>query len=231
MLGFVWFTKQYQFFEIFYKYMRLRSVLLSFYYRERTFAFDTTVFSKNNSYFDGFWQTEKYFIEIADELRKEITLISPLSIYSQGIKDEIQKVNAVSMHVRRGDLISDPNMASIHGSCSIEYYKKAIIEITNRVSMPHFFIFSDDYEWAVENFKFLKYPYTCINNSADKNYEDLILMSLCKHHIIPNSSFGWWGAWLNPSKDKVVVAPKQWFANAPKNNTRDLLPSNYVIIK
>lgn len=110
----------------------------------------------------------------------------------------------------------------------MQYYQKAIEYIAQRVDSPHFFIFSDDYEWSVENFKFLQFPYTCISNGADKNYEDMTLMSQCQYHIIANSSFSWWGAWLDPRKDKIVIAPKQWFANAPKNDTKDLLPDTWI---
>ncbi len=228
MFGFVWIVRHYKFFNFFYKYIRFKKVLMPFYYPERTFAFDPAVFSKNNTYFRGFWQTEKYFKDISDELRRELTLVSPMSNYSQKINTEIKKTNAISLHVRRAELVTNPVMTAFHGFCPPEYYEKAIEYIASKVESPHFFIFSDDYEWSKNHFKTLKYPYTCVKNKADKNYEDLMLMAQCKHHIIPNSSFGWWGAWLNQSKNKMVIAPKQWFANAPKSDTRDLLPNNYV---
>jgi hypothetical protein len=120
-------------------------------------------------------------------------------------------------------------MTAFHGYCSPEFYNEAIKRVVKELPSPHFFIFSDDYEWVVEHFKSLPYPYTCIKNSADKNYEDLHLMSKCHRHIISNSSFGWWGAWLNPRKDKVVIAPSRWFA-AAKNDTRDLLPHGWIKI-
>ena len=179
-------------------------------------------------YLDGWWQTEKYFEEIGDELRKEITLIKPLSSYSKEIQDKIQNTNAISLHVRRADMVIDPHMANFHGTCTIDYYNKAIEFISKSVSSPHFFVFSDDYNWSVEHFKSIKYETTIIKNGADKNYEDIILMSKCKHHIIANSSFSWWGAWLNPNKNKIVIAPKKWFANAPKTNTKDLIPNNWI---
>ncbi len=229
MMGFVWLRRHYSFFDYIYGHLKHKGFSIPFYYREKMFAFDSSALSQKDSvYFDGFWQTEKYFKDIGDELRKELTLKNPLSPYSQGISDEIQKTNAVSLHVRRTVFVSDPAISSFHGACSIDYYKKAIDYITKNVPSPHFFIFSDDYEWSAENFKWLPHPYTCVKNGVDKNYEDIILMSRCKNHIIANSSFSWWGAWFNPNKDKIVIAPKKWFANAPKNNTIDLLPEEWV---
>ncbi|MEN9524276.1 MAG: hypothetical protein RL536_345 [Candidatus Parcubacteria bacterium] len=227
--GFVWLKRHKKIFNFLYKYIRLKSKLMPFYYPEKTFGYDPDVFFKGkNTYFDGFWQTEKYFKNIESEIRKEVTVINPLSDYSQGISDRIQKSNAVSLHVRRTDYVTHAASNAFHGVCSPEFYREAIDYIAERVSSPHFFIFSDDYDWVVENFKFLKYPYLCIKNGADKNYEDLALMSHCKHHIIANSSFSWWGAWLNPRKDKIVIAPKRWFANSPKQSTVDLLPESWI---
>jgi hypothetical protein len=100
--------------------------------------------------------------------------------------------------------------------------------MVKKVPNPYFFMFSDDYDWVANHFKDLPYSFTCIKNGADKNYEDLTLMSQCKHHIIANSSFSWWGAWLNPQKDKIVIAPKRWHANAPRNDTKDLIPDGWI---
>lgn len=229
MVGFVSIRRHYALFNNIYAHIRLRRLLLPFYFQEKTFAFDPEVFTQKGSvYFDGFWQTGKYFENIGDEIRKEVTLAKPLESYSQTVSDNIQKTNAVSLHVRRTVFVSDPVISAFHGSCSLEYYKSAVDHIAKNVPNPHFFLFSDDHEWVEENFKWLPFPYTCVKNGIEKNYEDMILMSQCKHHVIANSSFSWWGAWLNPRKDKIVIAPKRWFANAPKNDTRDLLPENWL---
>jgi len=227
MFGFVWFRTQYKIFDVFYRYLRLKSKLLYFYYPEQTFRFDPRVFSKKGTYFDGFWQTEKYFENIRDELRKEITLNKSLSEYSQNILNEINNKNAVSIHVRRADYVTHENF----GTCSMDYYKKAIAYMTEHVKFPHFFIFSDDYDWASENFKSIGYPITCVNNTAEKNYEDLMLMANCRHNIIANSSFSWWGAWLNSNRNKIVIAPKIWFSNPAKPiDTKDLIPDTWIKI-
>lgn len=229
MFFFVWIRKHYKIFDTIYKYIRLKRFFLPFYYPERIFAFDPNVFSvKGIKYFDGDWQTEKYFKHIADEIRKEITSINPLSEKNIKIKEEIQNTNAVSLHERRGDYTTDLLAIEYHGVCSQDYYNKAIEYIEKNVSSPHFFIFSDDYEWSVENSKHIKHPVTCIKGSEDKDCEDLALISKCKHHIIANSSFSWWGAWLNPRKDKIVIGPKIWFRNAPKADTKDIFPEEWI---
>ena len=227
--GFVWLIKQNNIFHTFYKNLRLKSKLMPFYYPEQMFHFDPSVFSKNGTYFDGFWQTEKYFKEIAPELRKELTLNKPLSEYSRNILEKIRNSRAISIHVRRADYVTDSYANIVHGACSMDYYKSAIAYIRKRESSPSFFVFSDDYDWAVENFKSSEYPVSCVKNTAEKNYEDLILMSSCTHHIIANSSFSWWGAWLNPSKDKIVIAPAKWF-NTQKiaTDTRDIIPESWI---
>lgn len=230
MFGFVWLRKHRNFFDPFYDKLRGKKTFLPFYYPEQGFTFDPKVFSRNHTYFDGYWQTEKYFKHVADRLRAELTPSRPLSEYARSMLNEIRRANAVSIHVRRGDYISDPEINAYHGTCSPQYYQRAIHCIEQQVSSPHFFIFSNDYEWSVENFKFLNGSYTCVRGSDAKNYEDMHLMSRCRHHIIANSSFGWWGAWLNPSKEKQVVAPKRWFANVPKGDARDLFPEDWIVM-
>lgn len=229
MFGFIWLRKHYKSFDCFYNFIRGRRLLLPFYYKEQTFAYNPNILKrKDNTYYDGYWQTEKYFKHIEDEIRAEITPVKSLSSYSKSIIEEIKKVNAVSLHVRRGDYVTDPAAVVQHGVCSPEYYKNGIAYIEKNVQNPHFFIFSDDFQWSVENFKSLNHPVTCIEGSEANDYEDLAMMRECKHHIISNSSFGWWGAWLNPRKDKIVIGPKKWFKGFDKVDTSDIFPNNWV---
>jgi hypothetical protein len=203
------------------------------YFQERQFHFDEEAFEvSNDCCLDGFWQTEKYFKDIEDIIRSEFSLKRPLSHYSKGIEDAISNAKTpVSLHVRRDDLVNNPVMTDFHGFCSPEFYSSAIDIIAKKTISPHFFIFSDDYEWIVDHFKTLPFPYVCIKNGADKNHEDLYLMSKCHHHIISNSSFGWWGAWLNPNKNKIVIAPSRWFNHVKPNvNTKDILPEEWIRI-
>ena len=231
MRGFVWLRKHNSFFSFIYHRFRLNKILQPWYYVERTFMFDLHVFSSKARYFEGFWQSEKYFKDIEDELRQEITLKDPLSAHSEEILRKIKEVNAVSLHVRR---YAHEDKSPWHGFCTAEYYAEAMKMIAERTPSPHFFIFSDNYPWVKENFlsviEGLGFPYTLVENDNDRNGEDLMLMSKCRHYILANSSFSWWGAWLNPSKKKTVIGPKKWFAHAPKNNTKDLLPEDWIRI-
>ena len=130
---------------------------------------------------------------------------------------------AVSLHIRRGDYVSNEKYNAAHGTCDLAYYARAADFIADRIGTPTIYAFSDDPTWVAEN---LKLPYDVRyvdHNSAATNYEDLRLMAACQHHIIANSSFSWWGAWLNPSQDKLVAAPSQWFADPNKVNP-DILP-------
>jgi len=230
--GFVWLIKQNKLFNTFYKYLRLKSKLMPFYYPEKTFHFDPRVFSKNGTYFDGFWQTEKYFKDIKPTIQKELTLVNPLSKESQDILEKIKISNAVSIHVRRYITSADKNfsnISTIHGTCSMDYYKKAMDYIMSREKTPHFFIFSDNYDWAVKNFESLPHKITCVKNDDEKDYEDLVLMSNCKHNIIANSSFSWWGAWLNQNPKKIVIAPSRWFNNVKASvYTKYVIPESWI---
>lgn len=201
------------------------------YFQERQFHFDPEVLElKDPVYLDGFWQTEKYFKDIEETLRKEITLKVPLAPLSMDMAHRIAaEGNPVSMHIRRADYVKNPETMKFHGTCSIEYYLRAADIISKKVHTPHFFIFSDDPQWVKENIK-LNHPTTYVDhNKADKNYEDLHLMSLCKHHVLANSSFSWWGAWLDRNPNKVVIAPAKWFAQTKASvKTHDLTPDNWI---
>lgn len=199
------------------------------YYKRRTFQEQFFHFDENfkkaskNTMLSGYWQSEKYFNEISDIIRKEFTITSPMAEMNKDYSKNILRRNSVSLHIRRGDYVSDPKTQTVHGSCDLAYYNACVKKIAGAVGDPFFYIFSDDPEWVKSNFS-LKYPSEyVVHNNADKNYEDLRLMSLCKHNIIANSSFSWWGAWLNANPDKQVYAPKQWFNNSSRN-TKDIIP-------
>lgn len=200
------------------------------YFQEKQFHFDLDVLRvRNATYLDGFWQTEKYFKDIETIIREEVTLKAPLSPLSQKIAEDIASKNAVAMHIRRADYVKNPETLKYHGACSVDYYMKASALIAEKIEAPHFFVFSDDPQWVKENIK-LNFPTTYVDhNKADKNYEDLTLMSLCKHNIIANSSFSWWGAWLNRNKNKIVIGPAQWFNEVKKSvSTRDVIPDTWI---
>jgi hypothetical protein len=204
-----------------------RSLSVSIY-REPHFHFDPTVVSKPVPiYLDGYWQSEKYFSSCAAALRTEFRPLAPLEPENAAVAARIDAVNAVSLHVRRTDYINEAEINRFHGTCSLEYYQRAVAYVGSLVEAPHLFVFSDDHQWARDNLRF-GMPMTIVaSNTPDRGYRDMQLMARCRHHIIANSSFSWWGAWLNPSADKIVVAPSRWF-NASTNDTRDLLPASWV---
>ena len=179
-------------------------------------------------YLVGYWQSEKYFCEVASVIRADFTFKVPLVKRNAELAEQIGNVNAVSLHVRRGDYAKNPKTKATHGLCPLEYYQSAIQYVVERIDQPSFFIFSDDVPWVMENLK-IDFPCRYVDhNQGAESYNDMRLMSLCRHHIIANSSFSWWGAWLNPDPEKIVVAPKKWFAN--NNEVNDLIPQGWVTL-
>ena len=198
------------------------------YKEEQRFYFDQQVLNfGNNVYLEGYWQCERYFKDIEDIIRKELTLKVPLEDRNKEVLSLIRKVNSVSLHIRRGDYVSNPETNSVLGACSLEYYRHCIEHIASNVENPHFFLFSDDINWTREKLE-INHPATVVDgNSADANYVDLYLMSNCKHNIIANSSFSWWGAWLNNNANKIIIAPTTWFVNSPLT-PKDIIPENWL---
>lgn len=182
----------------------------------------------DNSYLLGYWQSEKYFSRFEKTIRADFTFSAPLLGKNLDLAARIADTNAVSLHVRRGDYVSNPKTRAQHGLCSLDYYRTAVDAIARRVTTAEFFVFSDDIAWAAAN---LVLPGTChfvSHNTGQDSYVDMHLMSLCRHHIIANSSFSWWGAWLNPGPEKIVIAPKRWFATGVE--ARDLLPAGWILL-
>lgn len=145
--------------------------------------------------------------------------------------NKINETESISLHVRRGDYVSNLKASSEHGVCSIDYYKKAIEHIKSKIKDKKnicFFLFSDDPIWVKDNMTFINDEIVVIDfNNEEKSHEDMRLMSACKHNIIANSSFSWWGAWLNNNQEKIVVAPEKWF-KVDNYDTRDLYPANFI---
>ena len=182
--------------------------------------------ANSNSYLYGYWQSEKYFKRIEATIRQDFIFKKPLVEKNLDNALHIASVNSVSLHVRRGDYVSNYKTSQIMDVCSLDYYRQAIDYIAKHIKNPVFYIFSDDIAWVQQNLS-LYFPCTYIDhNRGNESYIDMQLMSLCKHHIIANSSFSWWGAWLNPRAAKIVIAPRVWFRNG--NNDSDLIPSEWV---
>jgi hypothetical protein len=192
--------------------------------RERSARFDPDVLDlTGDAYLDGYWQSERYFTAIADTIRADFRLRNDLAAGRRGTEQAIRGSQAVSVHVRRGDYVANPATNAFHGTVPPEWYQAAMARIAALVPDASFFVFSDDPEWAKANLASDR-PIAFIGPQADgRDEEDMHLMSACRHHIIANSSFSWWAAWLNPSPDKHVIAPKRWFLD-PSHDARDLVP-------
>ena len=202
------------------------------YFQEQRFDFDSNVFKVfDDCYFDGYWQTEKYFKDVENIIRHDLTIRTPQQSKDSEIAEKIQSVSSIALHIRRGDYVSDPATADYFGTCCPDYYRNAVKVIAEEIQDPHLFVFSDDPEWVKKNI-ILPYPTTYVNhNNSEKSFEDLRMMSQCKHFVIANSSFSWWGAWLSQNPNKIVVGPKNWFNNVkPGINTKDIMPQNWIKI-
>jgi hypothetical protein len=196
--------------------------------QERWFQFDPLILTvQDDVYLEGFWQSEKYFEDVMETLRSEFVLHQSLDDCGCQLESMIDGSESVSIHFRRGDYVTSESAKKLHGTCSLDYYRNAIAMLNTRISDPHFFIFSDDPSWVRNNFS-LDFPSTFISQSGSrKACDDMHLMSKCRHHILANSTFSWWGAWLHGGKDNTVVAPKQWFIDG-SINTSDLLPERWI---
>ncbi len=198
-------------------------------YHERFFHYNKRFFDLSlDVYLVGYFQSERYFDRVKDEIRKEFTLKDQNGAAFNFFAGKIKSGNSVSIHFRRGDYVTYSGLNKIFGVPSLEYYHAAVNCIASQVENPIFFIFSNDIEWVKNNFK-LKFPVIYVTDPLLEFYEEMTLMSFCEHNIIANSSFSWWSAWLNNNPNKIVIAPKKWF-QWWKINTRDIIPSGWVKI-
>ncbi len=183
----------------------------------------------DNRYIRGYWQTEKYFLDCASQIRKQFTFKKVLDKKNSSLLEEITKTNSVSVHIRRGDYVHDKKTMTFHGACNLDYYKRSIKLMQKRVANPVFFFFSDEPDWVKSNIKTDSPSYYVDWNKGSNSYKDMQLMSKCKYNIIANSSFSWWGAWLNENSKKIIIAPKKWF-NDHSIDTSDIIPKLWLKI-
>lgn len=196
------------------------------YVVEKNVNFNEKVFSfKGDVYLDGYWQSEKYFKHIEDDIKKSFTLKNQSSEQARELIKSAKKENSVAVQVRRRDYVTNPKTAVLHGALGPEYYQKAISYIQSRVNNPVFFVISDDPEWVRRNIK----TYSEMIFPTVSDHDQMRIMKSCKHHIIANSSFGWWGAYLGSNPNKIVVAPQKWFAGLDCN-IDDRLPQEWIKI-
>ena len=198
-------------------------------YGERNARFDPRVLSlKDNTYLVGWWQNEKYFADIKDALQKEFVPAKQASGNNAEWLEQAKSTNSISVHVRRGDYVSNKHAKAHHGLATTNYYNAAATYVKTYIKNPHFFVFSDDINWCKQNLKFGGKVTFVEGNVGPNAYEDLRIMSACQHNIIANSSFSWWGAWLNKNDDKIVIAPRIWFQDEKANRETDIIPSEWM---
>ena len=168
--------------------------------------------TKSSAYLAGFWFSEKYFVDAATELRWEFRLKNELSDYSRGVLKEINNSKSVSIHIRRGDYVSVEYWRERLGTCSINYYLNGLEYVKSVVGNNiRVFVFSDDIDWTKSNLEINDNSFYVSRSNNMLPHEDIVLMSSCQHHVIANSTFSWWGAWLNDRIDKVVVCPDVFY--------------------
>ena len=204
--------------------------LLPNYINENTFNI-LDIPQNNILYFDGYWQNIKYFQKFESIIRKEFTLKHKLIGENEKYLNKIVSSNSISIHIRRGVYISDPHLFNLYPHCSLTYYYNVISYIVKKIQHPIFFVFSNEIEWAKKYVK-IDYPTVFIENSGP-DYEHLFLMSQCKHNIIADSTFSWWGAWLNNNPSKIIIAPKKWYNDSKQNRIymHNIIPQSWVTIK
>ena len=195
------------------------------FFEKDEFEYNEIDVDKKEVYLDGYWQSFKYFENIRETLIKEFTLKGNLNLKNKDVLKRINSTNSVSIHIRRGDYVNVSKNKSIYNVFGMEYYQKAIKYINQNIDDPYFFVFSDDINWCKENLILNNALY--VDANLNSSFEcDMILMSKCEHNIIANSTFSWWGAWLNQNSDKIVIAPKRWMSTIEYLD--DLYPKEWI---
>ncbi|MFV8327797.1 alpha-1,2-fucosyltransferase [Flavobacterium sp. ZS1P14] len=187
---------------------------------------DFMIPSKGITFYYGGWHAEKYFLESKKGVIKAFQFSEPDDQENIGYINKINETNSVSIHVRRGDFLNEENVNLFGDVCTKAYFEKAIKLIESKVNKPHFFVFSNDLTWVKENLIISNVAYVACNSGKD-SWKDMYLMSLCKHNVISNSTFSWWGAWLNKAANKIVISPSRFLKN---DSFTDVYPNSWIKI-
>ncbi|GAB1360744.1 alpha-1,2-fucosyltransferase [Porphyromonadaceae bacterium] len=188
-----------------------------------------TQFPKRAFWLRGYWQTAYFAEQVRPLLMKEFTFIPFTDKTNQALAAEMQACQSVAIHIRGGDYLWKKHENSFGGIATTYYYKQAFEYLCTKIENPSFYIFTNDREWAekvipsdIKNITFVE------NNRGAESFRDMQLMSVCRHNIIANSSFSWWGAWLNSNPDKIVIAPNKWFHNETDAFNREMIPNGWI---
>ena len=198
---------------------------------ERHYHFDDKIFdlnTNNNIYLQGYFQSEKYFFQISEQILSEFELIGEAKGINCNFLEKIENCESVSVHVRKYYETYADSSNHIYGNFNAKYYHNAISYMLDKIKNPFFFVFSDDINWAKKNVSFGTANVEFIShNGLESGYEDIRLMMTCKHNIIANSSFSWWGAWLNKNSNKIVIAPEKWL-DTKIYDFKDVVPESWI---
>lgn len=199
--------------------------------RQQGFTFDPSMLTlRDGAYLEGYWQSERYFDAVADRLRGEFVPRTRPAGSAAKMAEQMQHGNSVSLHVRRGDYVSEPSVSAMHLVCDEAYYAGCVDYLAPRLVDPHFYVFSDEPAWARVNLK-IPFPTTIVADHCDTTeIEDMWLMTQCRHHVIANSSFSWWGAWLDSRPSKVVLMPQRWFRDRESEFSVDIRSPGWVAL-
>lgn len=188
----------------------------------------------DQTYLVGYWQSHRYFSHIAQQIAADLMPAKPLSVASEAVARAAAQEVSVAVHVRRGDYVSLPAAANLHGALGLDFYVPALARVRKQVGDARYFVFSDDLAWCRANLPLSNAETVFVDHNVGPDaWQDLILMARCTHHIIANSSFSWWGAWLADQRHgetgHLVIAPARWFAGQPQQDHRDRFPSHWVV--
>lgn len=185
----------------------------------------------SQTFLHGYFQSEKYFLDCESQIRSDFRFPEPVNERNKELLNVIDRSElSISVHVRRGDYVTLHAAGQFHGTVEQDYYLTGAERILRSVSgTPRFFVFSDDPDWVRSELHLPGEKIVVDWNAGRNSFEDMRLMSRCRHHIIANSSFSWWGAWLNPSSDKIVIAPSVWFKGTTQQPV-DLIPESWIRI-
>ena len=182
-------------------------------YSENNGVFDENAFSTHKPLIRGYWQDERYFLDIEEEVRRAF-IFKNIDDDNLALGERMSKENSVALHIRRGDYLNYPQLQI----CTPFYYRRAIAMVKEKVVNPIFYVFSDDLEWSEEFIKEQGVDYYMVSLNRGRNsYKDMYLMTRCHHNIIANSSFSWWGAWLGAQEGRIVICPNEWLKGSAKH--------------
>lgn len=213
------------------KALKKFAIKTNYYKEKKEFVFDKKILKKENEYLKGYWQSYKYIEPIEKIVKEQFQFKIDSFLLNKANKktlSRILKTNSISVHVRRGDYYQSNNINKFGNITTLKYYEKAFEKISTLVENPHYYIFSDDIEWCKKNLK-EKNMYFIDENRKENSFIDMYLMSKCDHNIIANSSFSWWGAYLNSNEEKIIIAPSKWLHGQLYSET-EIVPDEWIKI-